>query len=96
MRYIAYAFWLIVLAIAVGFVVLNWQIVTVDYYTGKIDIFFPLLLLIVLLLGTFLGAMAMLLPLLRARRECRRLTIRVSEAELEIKNLRHIPIKDNH
>ena len=96
MRYIAYIFWAVVLAIAIGFVVLNWQIVTVDYYAGKFDIFLPLLLLLVLVIGALLGVVTMVWPLFRCKRSIRRLSTKVAELEQEIKNLRHIPIKDDH
>lgn len=96
MRYIIALFWLIVVVLAIVFVTLNSYSVSLNYYVGKTDLYMPLLLVIAIVVGIVLGVFAMLPVWLRAKSQRRKLKSRLNAVELELRNLRNIPIKDAH
>lgn len=96
MRYIIALFWLIIVVLAIVFVTLNSYSVSLNYYVGMANLYMPLLLVIAIVVGIILGVFAMLPIWLRAKSERRKLKSRLAAAELELKNLRNIPIKDAH
>jgi lipopolysaccharide assembly protein A len=76
MRYIRYAIWLLVIIIGVIFTLMNARSVQIDYYfgSGKVNVFLPLLILIVLMIGAVLGYFAALPRMIKLRHENRRLS----------------------
>ena len=96
MRPVIYIFWVIVILLGVTFASLNSEKLAVNYYVNTTSIHLPLLLLCTLVLGAFLGVIAMLPSLIRSKNMNRRLKHRAREAEQEVQNLRTIPIKDPH
>lgn len=96
MRVLAGIFWLIIIVLAVVFSALNSHAVHFNYYLGSFNIYLPLLLLIVLVLGALLGIVAMLPKLIRAKAKHRRLKQQARHSAQEVENLRSIPIKDSH
>jgi len=96
MRYVIYIFWIVVILVGVTFASLNPQTLTINYYVNTTTIHLPLLLLFTLILGAFLGVVAMLPSLIRAKSTNHRLKTRVKQTEQEVQNLRSIPIKDAH
>lgn len=95
MRYLSYAFWLIVVILTVIFVILNSRMVVINFYAGNVTFYFPLLLIILLAVGALLGALALIPALVRAKTCNRKLKQRIQQSEQEVQNLRAIPIKDN-
>ena len=94
MRYIVYAFWIIFVMLCVSFVVLNSHMILVDYYVGKSMVYFPLLLLIMLVVGSVIGIITMLPVLFRQKSSSNKLKTRVKHMEKELNNLRTMPIED--
>lgn len=96
MRYIIAIFWLVIIVLAIVFVALNSHTINLDYYAGERQVYLPLMLFVVLVVGAFLGICAMLPLWLRAKNDRRKMKSRLRDAEQELKNLRNIPIKDTH
>ena len=96
MRYIVYVFWIIIILLGVTFASLNPQPLTINYYVDTTTIYLPILLLIALVIGAFLGIIAMLPMLVKSKSTSRRLRHQVKHIEQEVQNLRAIPIKDGH
>ena len=85
---------LFVLLIGLAFHLRNDQFIEFDYYLGIIDLPFSFFIVVSLIVGIVLGALASLPRQLRLKRENARLTRQVSINEKELNNLRVIPIKD--
>ena len=96
MRYVAYGFWLLVVLVGIVFASLNSKTVDINFYVARYHVYLPLLMLIELALGAVLGVLAGLPWLFRAKRQTRKLKLRIKEIEQEVNNLRAIPIKDTH
>ena len=94
MRYFIYLFWLLFILVCVSFVVLNSNQVTVNYYIGKSAIYLPLLLLLVLVVGSVFGIIGILPVLIRQKSLARKLKGRIKHIEQELNNLRTMPIED--
>ena len=56
----------------------------------------PILLMITLIIGALLGIIAMAPILIKSKQANRRLKQRIKQIELEVNNLRAIPIKETH
>ena len=94
-RVIQLVFAMIVVVFGLAFHIKNDQPVMLNYYVGTFEV--PHLSWVViasLLIGAFLGVLAMLNPVLRLKREIRRLAKKNEMATREILNLRAIPLKD--
>lgn len=96
MRYVRYALWTIIVVLVILFVTLNSHSVAINYYVNSIRIYFPFLLLIVLIIGAILGIFALIPSLLKMKFTNRKLKQRIREIEQEVTNLRTMPIKDGH
>ena len=96
MRFLQILFWLFVILLVVTFTVLNAHTVTFDYYTGNIQIFLPLLLVLTLFVGILIGVMLMIPALIRTKHRFHKSESALKKAEQEIQNLRTIPIDDRH
>ena len=96
MKYLIYLFWIIIVILGVAFVVINSHTVLLNYYVGQTQIYFPLLLLIELVIGAILGIIAMLPVIIRLKAGNHKLRYAFKQSEQELKNLRTMPIKDSH
>ncbi len=96
MRYISLTFWVVVVILGAIFAIQNSQSIKIYYYFGHSEIYFPLLLLLLLAFGTLLGACAILPIYLKKSNTARKLRYKDKQLEQEVNNLRTIPIKDNH
>lgn len=67
MHAIRLTLWIIIILLGVVLTSLNAQFVTLNYYFGSIVVFLPLLMLILLVIGIFLGGVSMLPKLWRLR-----------------------------
>lgn len=96
MKYIFCLFWIIVIIIGVTFTSLNPGMVKINYYISESTLHLPVLLLIMIAIGALLGMIAILPALLRSKRTNRRLRQRIKQTDLEINNLRTMPVKEVH
>ncbi len=96
MRYIFYAFWVLTALLAASFASLNPQKIVLNYYVNTKAIYLPIVLLIVLIIGSLLGMIAMLPIIIRNKNYARRLKHQVRQVQEEVKNLRAIPLRDTH
>ncbi len=90
---------LLVIAVALFaafFTMGNPVVVEVNYLFGVKNISLPLLIFIVLATGLIAGYLLASLRSLRMSRTIRRLEREIQVAEVEVNNLRSIPIKDVH
>lgn len=67
MRIFSYLFSIILVVLTVSFSVLNSQPVLINYFIGQKNIYFPLLLFILLFLGVIIGVLAMLPVVIRLK-----------------------------
>lgn len=96
MRIVTYVFWFAIVVLGVTFASLNSSAIEINYYINQSHIHLPILLLITLMLGAFLGVVGLLPTLAKSNHRNRRLRSRVKQVEKEVLNLRTIPIKDEH
>lgn len=85
---------LLVLVFGLYFGLLNAEPVTVNYYFGARTLPLSFILVVMLIFGAVLGAVAGLGHSFRLRREIHRLRREHRIAEQELANLRSLPIKD--
>lgn len=95
MRYLLYAFWLFLVVLGVSFSAINAESVHLDYYIGDTTIFLPLLLIVAIVLGISLGAVMLSRSLMQLRYQNRKLRNRLKSVEIELENLRTIPLQEN-
>ncbi|OGT47717.1 MAG: hypothetical protein A3F17_04125 [Gammaproteobacteria bacterium RIFCSPHIGHO2_12_FULL_41_15] len=95
MRYLLYIFWFFLIVIGVSFSALNAESVHLDYYIGDTNIFLPLLLIITVLIGIALGSILLSRSVVALRYKNHKLRMRLKTAEIELENLRTIPLQDN-
>lgn len=94
-RIFGLVFVLIVLVFGLYFGLLNADSVPVNYYFGTRELPLSLVLMITLLIGAVLGALASLGLVVRMKREAARLRREARAAEKELNNLRSLPLKDD-
>lgn len=94
LRFFRFALVIVALAVGMMFALFNVGSVTVDYLFGSLEISLVALLVLDLLLGLALGALIYLPKQLGLRLELERTRKKLATAELEIRNLRNLPIKD--
>ena len=96
MKYVSLLLWIVVVFITIIFASMNSHSVSLYYYFGSVKVLLPLLMILQILLGLLLGSLAMLPAYIRVRAKNRKLNQKLLSVELEVKNLRSIPIKDDH
>ncbi|HLD84696.1 MAG TPA: lipopolysaccharide assembly protein LapA domain-containing protein [Coxiellaceae bacterium] len=67
MRYILYAIWVLLVVLGVSFAVLNSHDVQINYFVGDKTLYFPFIMLIILVLGALLGVLALLPSFIRLK-----------------------------
>lgn len=87
---------ILVLIAGVGFTALNAVPVTLDYFLGKTETTLPWVLLSALMIGFVLGLLVAGFALLGARHQNRRLRKQLRALEVEVTNLRNLPIRNAH
>jgi len=65
MRYVLTILWIVIAVIAMIFALLNANVVPINYFFAQKLIYFPLLMVIILITGAALGIIALLPKLLR-------------------------------
>lgn len=94
MRFLSLLFVVAIALIGAGFASLNGAPVALNLYFFNTELALSTALLLSVVVGASLGAMAMLLPWLRARRSARSMRRQLALLEEELNNLRTIPLKD--
>lgn len=84
------------LLIGLVFHLRNNQQVVLDYFIGRQEFYLSIWMFASLVIGTFLGILACLPIIFKLKRNNIRLSNQVNITEKEIKNLRVLPVKDNH
>lgn len=89
-------FSLILLIIGILFAVLNAEPVTLHYYFGDKNIPLSLVLISAIIVGAILGIIASAGIIIKLKRDNSKLKKLTELSEKELKNLRTMPIKDEH
>lgn len=95
-RLVYIIFSLVLLVIGILFAVLNADAVTLHYYFGDKNIPLSLVLIIAIIIGALLGIIASSGVVIKLKRENSKLRKLSELSEKELKNLRTLPIKDEH
>jgi len=74
----------------------NGTVVTVDYLVGRIQVHLSSALLGAAIIGWLLGLLSSLAVIFRLKREAWKLKRSIRDAEAEIRNLRNLPLKNDH
>lgn len=94
MRFLKLLFILTVILVGAAFTVMNAETVNLNYYFGTMELSLSIILVVAVILGALLGAVASLGGALRLRHENRQLRREARLASQEINSLRAIPIRD--
>tara|TARA_R110001592_G_scaffold170807_2_gene408620 strand:- start:78287 stop:78574 length:288 start_codon:yes stop_codon:yes gene_type:complete len=84
----------IVLILGAGFSAINLAPIDINYYLGTLSLPLSMIIIVAIILGTLLGALALSTSILRLRYENRRLRKKLTVSEQEIDSLRILPITD--
>jgi len=84
MRYITYAFWILIILVGVSFAAINSHTVVIHYYIGSVNLYLPLLLLIELAIGAVLGVIAMMPAHLKMKNVARKYRQRIKQLEQDV------------
>lgn len=95
-RLVYIIFSLILLIVGILFAVLNADPVTLHYYFGDKNIPLSLVLIIAIIIGAILGVISSAGVIVKLKRENAKLRKLTALSEKELKNLRTLPIKDEH
>ncbi len=87
---------ILVLVTGVAFTALNAVPVTLDYFLGRVETTLPWIMLAALAGGFFLGLLIAAYALFTARNQNRRLRKQLRALEVEVTNLRNLPIRNAH
>ncbi len=93
-RIVKLCIFLFVLILGLVFHLRNDQLVSIDYYLGILELPFSFIVVFVLSLGVFLGAMVSIPARLKLKTENARLQRQISVTDKEINALRVMPVKD--
>lgn len=96
MRIIIAACYLFLILIGVSFAALNATSVSVNLYVTNITLPISVLMVCMLALGMVMGFLMFLYRYWRLKAEHRRINNHLKLMEREIKNLRSIPLQDQH
>ncbi|MGF1548379.1 MAG: lipopolysaccharide assembly protein LapA domain-containing protein [Thiotrichales bacterium] len=96
MKTLAYLLLVVIAAIvSVTFTALNPGEITVNLYYGKFVVSLSVVVIVSAFFGILLGMLANTLALYGRRREIKRLRKQLGIAELEVSNLRKMPLRDH-
>ena len=96
LRWIAIIVFVCVFALALLLAYANGATVTLDYLAGRLQVHLASAILGALIIGWLLGILSSVLVIFRLKRETWRLKRSVHDAEAEIRNLRNLPLKNDH
>ncbi len=93
-RIITIILFIIVLILSAGFSAINLAPVDINYYLGALSLPLSVVIIVAVILGCLLGALALSTSIFRLRYENRRLRKKLTVSEQEINSLRILPITD--
>ncbi len=96
MRWIAFIVLMCVFIVALLLAYANGTTVVLDYLMGNVRVHLSSALLGAAIIGWILGLLSSLAIIFRLKREAWRLKRSTQEAEAEIRNLRNLPLKNDH
>ena len=96
MRWIAFIVLMCVFIVALLLAYANGTTVVLDYLMGSMRVHLSSALLGAAIIGWILGLLSSLAIIFRLKREAWRLKRSAREAEAEIRNLRNLPLKNDH
>lgn len=96
MRILMIIFYLVLILLGVSFAVLNADAVHVNFYITTVNMPVSLLMTLTLGVGVLIGAFLFLSKYWRLKMEHHKIKRQLQLTEKEIKNLRSIPLKDQH
>lgn len=96
MRIIMLIFYIVLIIFGVSFAALNASSVSVNFYFRTVSMPVSVLMTIMLGFGIFVGFILFVTRYYRLKFECRRIKSQLQLTEKEIKNLRSIPLQDQH
>ncbi|GGI77842.1 LapA family protein [Legionella impletisoli] len=96
MRILMIIVYLIIILFGVSFAVLNAKPVLINFYFTTFQMPISVLITLTLGLGVVIGALLLLSKYWRLKLEHHKLKSQLKLTEKEIKNLRAIPLKDQH
>lgn len=96
MRIIMTIFYLLLVFVGISFAGLNAQTAHVNFYFTSLNIPVSVLIILMLGIGILFGLLLFLWRYWRLKTECRKIKNQLKLTEKEIKNLRSIPLQDQH
>ena len=96
MRILLLVFYILLIIIGVSFAALNASSVEVNLYFNTVSMPISVLMTIMLGLGILIGFLLFLTRYWRVKIDCRKMKNQLRLTEKEIKNLRSIPLQDQH
>ena len=85
-----------IVVLVASFAVANAEQVSLFYYFGRVSLPLSLALGVFLAMGCLMGALACLKLIVSSKYQIKKLKKEIKLANIEISNLRAIPIKDQH
>ncbi|MFK8068452.1 MAG: LapA family protein [Gammaproteobacteria bacterium] len=92
--FLKFIFIIVIVVLGFSFYQQNPDLITIKYYLGEIEVAKSLVVIFSLIVGALLGMIASLGMVIPLMREKSKLNKAVKAAELEVSNLRSIPLKD--
>lgn len=96
LRWIAIIFFVCIFVVALLFAYANGTTVELNYLAGDIQVHLSSALLGAAIVGWLLGLLSSLAVIFRLKREAWKLKRSIRDAEAEIRNLRNLPLKNDH
>lgn len=96
MRILIWLFYLILILLGISFAALNAGTVELNFYIKTMTIPIAILMAMMLGIGLFLGCLFSLCRYWRLKLECNKIKNQLKLSTKEIKNLRDIPLKNQH
>jgi putative membrane protein len=96
MRILMLVFYILLIIIGVSFAALNATSVQVNFYFKNLSMPISVLMTIMLGVGILIGFILFIGRYWRLKIECRKMKSQLRLTEKEIKNLRSIPLQDQH
>lgn len=96
MRLLMLIVYILLITFGVSFAALNASLVSVNFYVITVSMPVSVLITIMLGFGVLIGMLLFIFRYWRLKVECRKMKSQLKLTEKEIKNLRSIPLQDQH
>ncbi len=96
MRILMSIFYIFLIIVGISFAGLNASTLQINFYFKTLSMPISVLIILMLALGALLGMILFLRPYWRLKTEHRKLKNQLKLTEKEIRNLRAIPLQDQH